>query len=97
MVAHPRAPLGARDRRPLNAPSPVLVQVDEAGRPRAVRRRGWPDPRRVERVQDRWRIDDEWWRERPISRFYYTLLLDGGTRLTLYHDLLSDGWYEQKA
>ncbi len=98
MVAHPRAPLGPRDRRPLNAPSPILVQVDRrSDQPVAVRRRGWGQPRSVESVQDRWRIDDEWWRERPISRLYYTLLMDGGTLLTLYHDLVSDEWFEQKA
>jgi len=49
----------------------------------------------VARVQDRWRIDDEWWRERPISRLYYTLLLDNGVPLTVYHDLVTDEWFEQ--
>jgi len=41
----------------------------------------------VERVRDRWRIDDEWWRERPIARLYYALLLEDGTFLTVYRDL----------
>lgn len=48
------------------------------------------------RVQDRWRIDDEWWREHPISRLYYTVVLEDDTLLTLYHDLLADAWFEQR-
>ena len=62
-----------------------------------VRRRDWPTPRTVSRVQDIWRIDDEWWRERPISRLYYLLLLDPDTLLTIFHDLVTDTWYEQRA
>jgi hypothetical protein len=62
----------------------------------AVRKRGWPAPRAVRQLQDRWRIDDEWWRERPISRLYYTLLLDDGRLLTVYHDLLAETWFEQR-
>jgi hypothetical protein len=50
----------------------------------------------VAHVQDQWRIDDEWWRERPIARLYYLLLLDDGTLLTIYHDLLADAWFAQR-
>ncbi len=28
-----------------------------------------------EAVLESWRIDDEWWRPRPVSRLYYHLLL----------------------
>ena len=97
MVPDPRAPLGARQLRRLNAPTPIQVRADLDGRPRAVRRRGWPESRRAVRVQDRWRIDDEWWRDRPISRLYHALLLDDGTLLTVYQDLLvADAWFEQR-
>ena len=47
-------------------------------------------------IQDRWRIDDEWWRERPISRLYYSLLLEDESLVTLYHDLINDKWFEQR-
>lgn len=60
-----------------------------------MRRRGWRAPRPVARVLDRWRIDDEWWRERPIARLYHALLLEDGARLTVYHDLVADAWFEQ--
>lgn len=96
MVSDPRAPLGAHDLRPLNAPLPIQVDADATGRPLAVRRRGWPWPRTVAKVQDRWRIDDEWWRAHPISRLYHTLLLDDGTLVTVYHDQIDGTWFEQR-
>jgi hypothetical protein len=54
-------------------------------------------PRAVSAVQDRWRLDDEWWRERPISRLYHTLVLEDGTLVVVYRDLLVDEWYMQRA
>ena len=95
MVAHPRAPLGARSLRALNAPVPLTVQTDAHGNPRTVRRARWPAPRPVQAIQDCWRIDDEWWRERPIVRLYYAILV-GDTLLTIYHDLIADAWLEQR-
>ena len=81
--------------RALKPPEPVEVEAD-AGVPRAVRRRGWPRARRVRRVHDRWRVVDEWWRERPIVRLYHLVELDGDPRLTLCHDLVDDAWFEQR-
>jgi hypothetical protein len=69
------------------------VEADSEGRPVAVtlsgRRLG------VAEVQDTWRIDDEWWRERPVSRVYYELALEDGRRVTLYRDLLQESWWHQ--
>jgi hypothetical protein len=96
VVQNPRAPLGARGLRRLNVPVPIGIDVDESGRPRAVQRSGWPRPRAVVRIQDRWRIDDEWWRARPSSRDYYSLLLDDDTLLTVYRDRIVDAWLEQR-
>jgi hypothetical protein len=111
MVAHPRTPLGTRhmrplarpagprraDLRPLNAPSPLRVQLDTQGRIVSLWRQGRLTPRSIAAVQDCWRIDDEWWREHAISRLYFDLLLDDGTLLTVYHDLLTDAWFEQRS
>lgn len=47
-------------------------------------------------VQDCWRIDDEWWRETPIARLYYTVVLKGGLLLTIFHDLIENTWHEQR-
>ncbi len=96
MVSNSRATLGARGLRYLNEPHALRVRTDAYDRPLDVQRRGWPHPRPVERIQDEWRIDDEWWRATPISRHYYVLLLADGTLLTAYHDLLANTWYEQK-
>jgi len=51
--------------------------------------------RRVEAVRERWRIDDEWWRQ-TISRKYRVVVLDDGKVITLYHDLLDRLWYAQR-
>ena len=74
MVAHSRASLGARAVRALNVPVPITVQATPAGEPQTVRRSRWAAPRAVQMVQDCWRVDDEWWRERPISRLYYAVV-----------------------
>jgi hypothetical protein len=83
--------------RPLNAPSPLRVEVDERGRILSIWRQGRLTPRTIASIQDRWRIDDEWWREHRVARMYYALVLDDGTLLTIYHDLASDAWFEQRS
>ena len=85
------------DVRPLNAPAPLRVDLDAHGRVVGIWRQGRLTPRRIAAVQDSWRIDDEWWREHPIARMYYALLLDNGTLLTVYHDLAADQWFEQRS
>jgi hypothetical protein len=95
MVTDARAPLGAQELRALKLPTALAVRADADGRPRSVRRPDRPSLGRVVRVQERWRIDDEWWRGRPVARLYYRVLLRGGELLTLYHDLLDGRWYEQ--
>ena len=110
MVTYPRASLGAghmrplvktparrSDLRPLNAPSPLRVQTDAQGRIVSLWRQGRLTPRAIAAIQDQWRIDDEWWREHAIARLYYELLLDDGTLLTVYHDLTTDAWFEQRS
>ena len=112
MVAYSRTALGAGDMRPvvlkpsgvrrgdlrpLNAPSPLRVQTDAQGRIVSIWRQGRLTPRTIDAVQDRWRIDDEWWREHAVSRMYYAVVLDDGTFLTLYHDQVHDAWFEQRS
>lgn len=78
--------------QPLKQPRPVRVEADGSGEPVEVVLGG----RRlaVAEVMDIWRIDDEWWRN-EISRTYYRLLLEDGQALTVYRDLLRDGWWRQ--
>ncbi len=77
---------------PLKEPRPVVVATDESGEPVAVVLGG----RRlaVERVEDVWRIDDEWWRE-EVSRLYHRLLLEDGRPLVVFHDLIKQRWFQQ--
>lgn len=88
-------PAEAPRLRPLNRPRPLRVEADEDGRPTAV----WLSGRRhaVEAVQETWRIDDEWWRQWPVSRVYYRLLLEDGRAVTVYRDMVSGGWAKQNA
>ena len=93
MVQDARAASGPGAVRPLNAPRPLRVETRD-GSPCVVVLRG----RRVgvASVEDRWRIDDEWWRDHPVARAYAEVLLDDGRRLTLFHDEVGDAWYEQR-
>jgi hypothetical protein len=77
---------------PLKEPRPVAVATGDAGEPVAVVLGG----RRlaVERVEDVWRIDDEWWRD-EVSRLYYRLSLADGQIATCYVDILSGRWWAQ--
>ncbi len=80
--------------RPLGQPRVVTVRTDKNGELTHVRLPGKP-ARTVESVRERWRIDDEWWRQ-PISREYRVVILDNGRNVTLYHDLLEGNWYAQR-
>ena len=72
----------------------MAVEADAEGRPVAVTLR--PGERlRVTEVQDTWRIDDEWWRERPVSRVYYELALEDRRVVMVYRDLVGGRWARQ--
>jgi hypothetical protein len=71
------------------------VETGDDGAPVSLKLRG----RRVtvESVADRWRIDDEWWRGRPVSRMYYECLVDGGLQVTVFRNLVTGEWYRQRS
>ncbi|MDX1396611.1 MAG: hypothetical protein R3195_19680 [Gemmatimonadota bacterium] len=68
------------------------VVPSDGGSPARLRVKG--RVRRVESILETWRIDDEWWRE-PISREYFSILVEGGGHLTVYRDLVEGRWYLQ--
>jgi hypothetical protein len=92
MVENTGKTLRADTYKPVNAPAALQVEEDAAGLPLAVKLK-----RReaVISTEDRWRIDDEWWRTEPVSRLYYNVLLASGQRLVLYKDLVTGGWQQQ--
>ena len=79
--------------KPVNTPEELKVEENTEGRPVAVRGK---QREAVISIEDRWRIDDEWWRAAPVSRLYYNVLLASGERVVLYKDLISNRWYEQE-
>jgi hypothetical protein len=93
MVASSGTPARPDRVRFLNLPRPVDVKVDaQSGLPCALReRQHW---RKIERIQDIWHVDDEWWRE-PVSRRYLQVVLRGGALRTLFHDRIADRWFAQ--
>ena len=93
MVTDTGATGGPGRIRSLNRPRPLRVEADGDGVPVAV----WLAGRRcaVEAVLERWRIDDEWWRQRTVSRVYFRLLLEEGRTVTVYRDLVSKRWAQQ--
>ncbi len=75
----------------LNQPEPLAVQEDSTGLPLMLK-----SPRqKVRSVEDRWRIDDEWWRAEAVSRAYYAVILASGQKMVLYKDLVKGTWYRQ--
>jgi hypothetical protein len=62
------------------------------GRPSAVRLK--KRTLGVLEILNMWRIDEEWWRK-PVSRLYFLLELENGSRITVFHDLIHNLWYRQ--
>lgn len=92
MVKDTGAAQGPGGVRPLGLPRPIEVRTD---------RRGWPVALKLDRrwapvtVEDRWRIDDEWWREEPTSRFYYRVTSANAQAIIIYHNPLLTLWFKQ--
>ncbi len=94
MVKDPGTKVRPHRLRPLAGPRPARVDADDRGCPHRVLFEG--AVREVASVQDRWRIDDEWWRETPVSRMYYEVQLEGDRVVTLYQDLPGGAWWLQR-
>jgi hypothetical protein len=88
MVAHSRTTSRPDQLRPLNQPVPVIVVASNNTPATVIVNR---QTHQVQRVQDTWIIEDEWWRQ-PIARQYFALLLDDGTRRTVFHDRIANTW-----
>ena len=49
----------------------------------------------VESIVETWRIDDEWWREKTVSRQYWRVVLEDGRVVDIYRDLITGKWWRQ--
>ena len=49
----------------------------------------------VAAIDDRWKVNDEWWRgpNEEIERMYYSLLLESGHKTVVYQDMKSGSWF----
>jgi hypothetical protein len=84
--------LRANTLRPVNLPESLKVDENSSGLPVAIR---MPGKQVVISIDDRWLIDDEWWRSEPLSRFYYAIRFASGQCLVVYKDLIKGKWYKQ--
>jgi len=52
---------------------------------------------KVTKVEDLWKVNDEWWRgpDEEIARLYYILRIDSGQQITLFLDLITNKWHQQ--
>ena len=51
---------------------------------------------KITAINDLWQVNDEWWREHPVSRRYYQITTQSDRRLTIFKDDLNGNWYCQK-
>ena len=93
--------------RSLNLPVPIEVVEGSAERPISIILPSASSSSRsrcsapgqslmVTAINDLWQVDDEWWRERPISRRYYQVTTQDERRLTIFRDQLNAQWYWQR-
>ena len=85
----------ARGRRlkPLHRPRQIQIDADGNAQPIALHFGGRQIA--VESVVETWRIDDEWWRDKPVSRNYCRVVLEDGRVMDVYRDLASGKWWRQ--
>jgi hypothetical protein len=95
MVSNSGATPDKGSLRPLNPPIPIEVRESAHQTPRAIKINGrW---RQVVSIVDVCSLDEEWWRERPIVRMYYRVILADGRQMTVFRDMLDGAWYRQNA
>jgi hypothetical protein len=95
MVRNSSGTPSADSFRPLNPPIPVDVREFAHQIPLAIKiKRRW---RRVVSIDEVWSIDEEWWREKPIVRMYYRVILEDDRPITVFRDMLDGAWYRQNA
>ena len=92
MVADTGKTLRSDAFKPINLPEAAGVEENAVGEPVVV----WLGRKQeVKSIEDRWRIDDEWWRSEEISRAYYSVVLKSGQKVVVFKDLIKGNWWKQ--
>ena len=78
--------------KPVNTPEAIEVEESIDGLPLALKGRR---KQIIASIDDRWRIDDEWWRVEPLSRMYFAIMLASGQKLVVFKNLIDNRWYRQ--
>jgi hypothetical protein len=76
--------------RRLSVPQRVAVKADDQGRPQVV------EGRTVDSVRESWLIEDRWWTDKPLRRFYWEVVTTCGRNEVVFHDLRSGRWWRQR-
>lgn len=72
---------------------PIAVEYDALATPLVF---GWDGHRHVvERVLDRWRVDEGWW-QRRVWREYFQLTTRSGLLVLIFHDVRAQEWRLQR-
>jgi len=50
---------------------------------------------RIQRVLEKWVVEEDWWELKALSRVYYRVLLDNGAIYKLFYDQVKQRWYRQ--
>lgn len=87
----------------LNTPLAIEVRTNLTGNPTAIHMPSSAQLRsngkwvNVTKVENLWKVNDEWWRglDEEISRLYYVLRIDSGQQITLFLDLITNKWHRQ--
>jgi len=67
--------------------------VGKDGLPRACIIKGkW---KKIDRIVDKWHLEEGWWSLTPINRLYYMVVFASGEPLVIYHDRESRTWFTQ--
>ncbi len=80
--------------RALNQPQAIGAETDDRGMPIAVLLGS--NRLAVSSIEDVWRIEEEWWRDMPITRTYFEVLLEDGRRVTVFRDAMNNEWHQQR-
>jgi hypothetical protein len=95
MVTNSGATPGNNSFRPLNPPIPIAVRETAHHTPHTIQIKGrWV---KVAAIVDVCSLDEEWWREQPIVRMYYRVMLEDDRPITVFRDMLDGAWYRQYA